>query len=226
MPKEKDFKRRVRERMQKTGEAYTAARARLIEKRETLPRLLPAAELAELAGMSDDAVRAKTGKGWSGWVRALDALDATELSHSAIAQRLHDDFAVPGWWAQMVTVGYERIRGLRAKGQRRGGGYEVNKSLTVPVPLARLWRAFGARERKRWLPAALTVRKSTPEKSIRARWDDDTPVVVYFLAKGPAKSQVTIQHGNLPSKARADELRAVWTERFAALKALLAGAQG
>ena len=222
MPTQKDFKRRVRERMRKTGEAYTAARARMIEKRETLPKLPSTAELAELAGMSEDAVRAQTGKGWAEWVRALDGIDAMQLSHSAIAERLSTDFAVRPWWSQMVTVGYERIRGLREKGQRRGGGYDVNKSVTVPVPLARLWRACGARERKRWLgPVTLTERKANPEKTMRWRWDDDTPVNVFFVSKGAAKSQLTIQHGSLPSKARADEVRAMWTERFASLKELL-----
>ena len=52
----------------------------------------------------------------------------------------------------MVTVGYERIRGLREKGQRRGGGYDVNKSKTVHVPIHKLYLAFSTkRTRSRWL---------------------------------------------------------------------------
>lgn len=228
MPKEKDFKRRVRDRMRKTGEAYTAARAALVKKRERGgARSRPALpdDPASVAGMKDDAVRAKTGRDWRGWVAALDAGDADALGHAAIAARLHEEFGLSGWWAQMVAVGYERLRGLRAKGQRREGTWDVGKSKTVPVPLARLYRAFGARERGRWLgDAPLVVRKATREKSMRCRWgDDDTPVDLTFWAKGPQKSQVQLQHGKLPSQARAAELRAFWSERLAALAEHLLG---
>ena len=72
-----------------------------------------------------------------------------------------------------MTVAYERFRGLRDKGQRRGGGYDVNKSKTVPVPLERLYAAFGARERKRWMPERTPrVKKATRGKSMRLTWDD------------------------------------------------------
>jgi len=55
MPTNKDLKRRVRERMQKTGEAYTAARAQILAR-----KVGASAPHAELAGMSDAAVAAKT----------------------------------------------------------------------------------------------------------------------------------------------------------------------
>ena len=52
----------------------------------------------------------------------------------------------------MVTVGYERVRGLRDKGQRRGGSYETSKSRTFAVPVETLFAAVAkAPKRKRWL---------------------------------------------------------------------------
>ena len=59
MPIQKDLKRLVRGRMQKTGESYTAARSRILDKQSPAP-----AEFAKLAGMSDEAVRSKTGCTW------------------------------------------------------------------------------------------------------------------------------------------------------------------
>ena len=44
MPRQKDLKRVVRARMQKTGESYTAARLQLVRKKEE-----PKADLAKLA---------------------------------------------------------------------------------------------------------------------------------------------------------------------------------
>jgi hypothetical protein len=220
MPKQKDLKRLTRSRMQKTGESYTTARARLLAKRRS--PLPPNDEIVRLAGMTDDAVRKKTGKTWREWIRVLDAVDAAAMPHRAIAAHLHE-LGVPDWWAQMVTVGYERVRGLRDVGQRRGGGYEATKSKTFAVPLARLWTACATeRARGRWLAGAkLTVRKATPRKSLRLRCADGTAVQLYFAAKGETKSQLAVQHAKLASKAHAAQAKEQWSERLAALAAVL-----
>ena len=223
MPTNKDLKRLARTRMQKTGESYAAAHAQLLKKKDRpAPTAVPESEFAALAGMSDDAVRAKTQRTWKQWVRTLDAVDAAKMSHRDIARHLHEEHHVPGWWAQTVTVGYERIRGLRDVGQRRGGGYVVNKSKTVPVPVAKLYGAFSARRRQRWLPDVdLTIRTSTRDKSMRIRWEDGTPLDVHFVARGKAKSQVSIQHSKLAGKQVAAERRAYWGERLGALAEML-----
>jgi len=123
----------------------------------------------------------------------------------------------------MVAVGYERIRGLRAHGQRRSGEWSVNKSKTVAAPLATLYAAFSnARRRARWLHGVkLTVRGATPNKSMRIRWEDGTPIDVGFYARGETKSQVALAHGKLRTKEDADRLRAFWSERLEALAAMM-----
>jgi uncharacterized protein YndB with AHSA1/START domain len=224
MPKNKDLKRLTRSRMQKTGESYAAARRKLLDRIGHVPQVVPEDGFASLAGIGDKAVRTKTGRTWRQWVRALDAADAAKMAHREIARHLSQEHELPHWWSQMVTVGYERIRGLRDVGQRRGGGYEVNKSKTVPVPVARLYRAFRVRPtRERWLPEVdLTVRTSVPDSSMRMVWKDGTPIEARFTAKGNGKSQVTLQHRKLPSKAAAAKLREYWGERLDALAAILA----
>ena len=114
MTRQKTFKRKVRARMQKTGESYTAARRRLIAAGER-----PEAEAAEFEPpMSDDAIRERTGRGWDEWFALLDAWEAASRPHPDVARWLRDEHGVDGWSAQSVTVGYERARGLRAPGQR------------------------------------------------------------------------------------------------------------
>jgi hypothetical protein len=168
--------------------------------------------------MRDEAVRAKTGRGWAEWVAILDAAGAAARPHAEIARLVHSTYGVSGWWAQSVTVGYERIKGLRAIGQRREGSWETAKSKTVAVSVARLFRAFSvAKERRRWLPEPWKVRTARAGKSMRATWGDGTPVDVYFLAKGRGKSAVTIQHRKLPSGERAAELKRLWADRLEAL---------
>jgi hypothetical protein len=220
MPKQKDLKRLVRSRMKKTGESYTAARMH-IRRKPDRSNERPAADYASLAGMSDAAIRAGSGKTWEQWVIALDAVDATRMSHTDIAKHVRAEYDVGDWWTQAVAVGYERIRGLREKGQRRGGAYEASKSRTLPVTADVAFDAFAeARTRTKWLPVEVVVRKATPPKSLRMIWPDQTSVEVWIVPKG-AKCSVGLQHTRLASKADQAARKAFWTERLAALAALL-----
>jgi hypothetical protein len=224
MPTNKDFKRLVRTRMKKTGEAYTAARSQILRTKNDLkPVPRASAGYAKLAGMSDAALQAKTGRTWALWVAALDRVGAHEWPHGRIARHLHDELGVPGWWSQMVTVGYERIKGLREIGQRRGGEYEASKSKTLAVPVSRLYRAWkDARSRAKWLPGVkLTIRAGTTDRSMRITWDDGTAVDAWFVSKGPGKSQVAVTHAKLKDKTAVTGRKAYWDERLRSLEALL-----
>ena len=232
MTTNKDFKRLVRGRMRKTGESYTAARAVLLRRPASAPAspspVAPVThparpDYARLAGMSDAAIKAKTGCDWSRWVAALDYKEAYSWSHREIAEYVHEKFKVPAWWTQTVTVGYERIKGLREIGQRRSGEYEATRSKTVAVPVARLYRAFSdARVRAKWLPGvAVTVRKANPNRSVRMTWSDGTSVEVWLTAKGTGKAQAAVSHRKLTAKEEAVRLKVWWGERLNALAELL-----
>ncbi len=224
----KDLKRLVRGRMQKTGESYTAARATLLKKKSS-PKAEPPApaatpDYATLAGMSDAAIKAKTGCTWEKWVYVLDKAKAHEWEHKEIAEYVHTKYKVGDWWGQTVTVGYERIKGLRQKGQRRNGAYEASKSKTVAVPVSRLFAAWhDPKLRRRWLPEPkLVVRTAQADRSMRITWPDGTSVECWFTAKGDAKSSVAVAHTKLPSKADADQRKGYWAERLAAMAEVLA----
>src|SRR5215217_7562573 len=121
MPRQKDLKRLVRARMQKTGEAYTTARTQLLKK----PRAKKVAavdapvdpqDFAAIAGMSNEIIKEKTGCTWERWVKSLDYHGAATMSHSEIAKLVRNTYKTPSWWTQSVAVGYERIKGLRVRG--------------------------------------------------------------------------------------------------------------
>jgi hypothetical protein len=235
MPTDKDFKRLVRGRMQKTGEAYTTARIHLLQKtapnpptQRDEPPAPPPGDYPRLAGMSDAAIKAKTGCTWERWVRSLDHHKAYTWPHAKIAEFVHTKYKVPDWWTQTVTVGYERIKGLRAIGQRRDGAFEANKSKVFPVSLSRLYQAWHRpTSRARWLgEPKLVVRTARTDKSMRITWPDSTSVEVMFYSKAAEKSQVTIAHRKLPDRTTSDRMKAFWTERLAALSELLNGKAG
>ena len=235
MPTQKDLKRLIRRRMQKTGESYTAARAQLLKSRLSTAAnangepvvvaqpVAKAANYAQLAGMSDAAIKAATGCDWKRWVDALDYAKAHEWSHRAIADYVHEKFKVRDWWTQAVTVGYERIRGLREIGQRRGGSYEATKSRTFAAPVETVFDAFAKpRRRSRWLPGVkLTVRKATPHRSVRITWEDGTSVEVWLTARGKEKSNAQVAHRMLPDKESVARVKEYWTGRLDALEQLL-----
>jgi hypothetical protein len=220
--------------MLKTGEAYTTARANIIRKPRAVavsaaasaspPRAasLPATkptEYAVIAGMSDAKLKAKTGCTWERWVYALDRKGAEKMSHGEIAKLVNEKYKVPGWWSQTVTVGYERIKGLRARGQRRDGKYEATKSRTFNVPVRTLFDAWAdSATRHRWLNGAtVKVRTATAPKSIRLDWNDEAIIAVGFAAKGKSKSSVALAHTKLPDRAAADRLKQYWSDRLDAL---------
>lgn len=182
-----------------------------------------AKETKIVARMSDAAVQAKTGKNWRAWFAILDAAGARKMDHTAIAAYLYKQLGVPGWWAQMVAVGYEQARGMREKHQRPSG-YEISRSKTMGVPVSTLYAAWQDKEvRGRWLKeASLVIRKATADKSMRITWvDGETSVEALFYKKGKNKSLVTVQHSKLTDAKEAERLKAYWAEKLDRLKGVL-----
>jgi hypothetical protein len=214
MTTQQSFKRRIRARMEKTGESYTAARA----------QLLPDPEPGYEPRMSDEKVQAATGRVWRDWFDLLDEWGAVEREHKDIATWLNAEHGVPGWWAQTVTVEYERARGLRPLRGDRDGTHNVSASKTIGVPVERLFEAWSDPElRERWLGAVeLRERTNRPPRTARYDWEDgSTRLIVGFEAVGDAKSRVALSHERLPDEDEAARLKAFWRERLAELKAQL-----
>ena len=235
MPRDKDLKQLVRARMKKTGEAYTTARAQILKKpksnngtggaaKSAVRAAVPAVDYAALAGMSDERIKSQTGRTWEEWTRELDRHVAVKLAHRDIAEIVSGDYQVADWWTQTVTVGYERIKGLRARGQRRDGSYEASKSRTFDVPVATLFAAWSdGKLRRRWLAEPdVKVRTATAPKTMRLGWSDGTIVAIGFMAKAKIKSSVAVQHTKLPDRESAERFKQYWSERLSALGELLA----
>ena len=174
----------------------------------------------KLAGVGSEAVRKATGKAWDQWLALLDKAGANKLGHKQIAEMVHEKFGVPGWWAQMITVGYEQARNMRDVYQT-ASGYAANASKTVDIALDRLYAAWSdPRLREYWLPGApLEVRKSTDNKSMRITWTlGKSSVEVGFYPKGANKSMVAVQHSKLPDAEAVTAQKVYWSESLARLK--------
>lgn len=219
MTTQKTFKRRVRARMAKTGESYTAARRQLIADGDQPDPGTPTYETV----VPDDKMREATGKSHEEWFAILDAWGGTDHTHTEIARYVIGELGVPGWWGQSITVSYERARGMRAVGQMKNG-WTINASKTVNVSVDDLFdRVVEDRLRKEWLPDAdLSLRTATKPKSARYDWEDgSTRVNVSFESKGASKATVFMSHERLPDADTAEAMKAYWRSALVDLKTQL-----
>jgi hypothetical protein len=179
-----------------------------------------------IAGSSSEAVHKATGRDWAGWVKALDKEKAGDLPHKEIAILVRDKFGAGDWWAQMVTVGYERIKGLRVKNQK-ADGYEISVSKTVNTDALTALEAFtDAKRLKKWLGKSMKLRTAAAGKSARFDGPEAGGVVSLWLtSKGPAKTSVSLQHSKLAAESDAETMREYWKSAMEKYKAYLEDGQ-
>jgi len=171
--------------------------------------------------ISDEAVINATGKSWEGWFSYIDANDGKDKTHKEIVAIIKDSGHIDPWWQQMVTVEYEKSRGLRKK-HERPDGFQISKNKTIKADAAALFEAWvDPKKRKQWLDdPGFTIRKATEPKTIRITWvDGQSDVNVSFYAKDE-KTQVSINHGKLPDEKSAAMMKDYWMRQLQRLAEL------
>ena len=251
MTRARALKRTIRARAARTGERYTTARRHLLNDLDRpVERAAPPVPEAVTArqgppgsspkgGISDDRVRERTGHELTHWFDLLDAFGGIEKGHTAAARHLHAAHGVDGWYAQGITVAYERARGVRLVNQRRSGEFEVSVSKVVPGDLQSVVAALSEpRQRKVWMGnapaevvrefvAALTAETSNgfvvrPTGQGRFRYKTGGAVVEFYLEPKPGgKVSIVVQNSKLPALADVEERRGRWKEALSALAAHL-----
>lgn len=258
MTRARSLKQTIRARAAKTGERYTTARRHVLKHLSMVPASAGRADESTAAraaaatssatapdvpptkgGVTEEKSREKTGHGLDHWHAVLDRFGGVVKGHTALARHLYADHGVPGWYAQGITVGYERARGARSLNQRMSGDYEVSVTKTVNGDTAAVVRAFSdARRRAKWqaaadpdLSAALTEAlkaKSSKGFVIRAdgmgryryKWDTTT-VQFYLIPKGDGRTSVVVTHLKLRDAGAVAQSRAAWRAALASLAGVL-----
>jgi len=174
--------------------------------------------------MSDEAVKAKTGKTWKQWFAVLDKAGAQSLSHKEIVEVLDVQQTVPPWWRQMVTVEYERARGLRVR-HETASGFSISVSKTIAADLAAVYDATAnARTRKTWFAEGAFVQSSATEnKYFRGSWNGSARLEINFYSKGQGKAQINVQVNKLSKEADVARECDAWRAALETLKAKLEG---
>lgn len=209
MTKQETFKRRVRDRMAHTGERYGAARRALIEQVPTGRRRAWASEPEH----GDDAIRAATGRGWDDWCELIEAWPGHVDGHTAIAAHVHETSEITHWWSQAVTVGYERIAGIRVPYQRSDGTFAANRSRTITVDVQEL-RALllDPEARVDLFPGYDTTLRSKPAtKALRIGIGPGVAIFDLQALSG-GRGKVAVSHEQLRSVEEVEQWRHWWAE--------------
>jgi hypothetical protein len=248
MTQQKKLKKAIRARSRKTGESYTAARRHIVRGTDrttatvaTAPKTPPVPAPGRRSARTDArkgeaGVIKKTGHGYDHWFAVLDAFGAAAKGHTASAAHLYREHGVPGWHCQMVTVEYERERGLRAMNQSCAGDFQVNVSKVVPVSVAEVVDAVrSSRRRAQWLktadaalaraleaalsgPKARDVKvRSSALAGLRYPWDDGR-VEIYIAGKPNGRTSVVASMTKLAGPEQVEERRAQWRAALEGLK--------
>ncbi|MGC0250711.1 DUF4287 domain-containing protein [Pseudactinotalea sp. Z1748] len=211
MTKQESFTRRVRERMAKTGEVSGAARRRLSPAAGEPGWVHPPQQ-------SDEQVVERTGRTWNQWREVIDAGPGRDAGHAAIATFLEQNHEIGGWWAQAVTVGYERITGIRAPHQRADGTFEAGVSRTLPLAGTALRAGLLDESGRADLLGGLASTLRSRPTSTAVRLGVDEGVVLFTFDPRPdGQVRVTVTHSNLAGPAAVEHWRAFWGEWLQAL---------
>ena len=177
---------------------------------------------SHVPSVSDSAVKARTGRDWAGWFAVLDKAGARSLAHREIAHLLALRHRVPHWWSQMITVEYERARGLRLRHQT-SAGFSVSVSRTLSTRLPQLYAAAARPgERRKWFPrGGFELSSQTRERYFRGRWKHDARLEIGFYARKAGRSQIAVQVSRLANRAEVEPVRRAWRAALERLKALL-----
>jgi hypothetical protein len=248
MTEAKKLKQTIRARARKTGESYTAARRQVLAARRraaaplptpTAPPRDPVAQGLSRRTVNDKGVVAKTGHDLAHWFGVLDAFGPAK-THKDRARHLSEDHAVRDWYGQMITVEYERERGLRVANQDCTGRFQVSVTRIVPATVAEVADLIGTSKRRAaWLRAvdpglreaveaafagskAKRVRvRDADNASLRFPWGESrVDVNVYSRPKG--KASVGVGNTRLADPRAVETRRAVWAQALDALKDALA----
>ena len=237
MTRARALKQVIRDRSAKTGERYTTARrhvlkdlqgARGAQGAQGAQRAQGARSAETKGGMSDAASIKKTGHDLAHWFRVLDRFGAVDRGHTASAKHLYEAHDVDGWYAQGITVAYERERGVRGMNQRCDGAFEVSASKVMNATTKQVVKAFSdARTRAKWINEAEATLADALAKGVadkkskgfvvrpdgqarfRYKWND-TIVQLYMIPKSKEKISVVVQHTKLPSGDAVELYRGQW----------------
>lgn len=214
MPIDQNRVHRLNELMGPSARRYRQLRSQLSAQESADSE---AQDLTARPDVSEERVREHTGRGWQEWVDLIDAGPGRKATHAAIAEWVDQEHRVGGWWAQGITVGYERITGLRLPGQMPDGTFSVSRTKTLALEPdqvrglidddeARTALLPGLQARLRSKPSAKSPRFSLTDSDS----GEDLGVLQFRVEPTSAACRLVVTHDKLPGPAAGQAWKEHW----------------
>jgi hypothetical protein len=192
-----------------------------------------------------ETVLEKTGKSIEEWIAAIRDAGLADASHKEIADWLHDTCGISYWWAQSVTVMYEKETGRRVLGQTTDTGFQVGASKTYSVSGGDLWEiAISPGVSGLIMGDSVLMEEKSAGRSVegieyevttfepgshyRARWKlpgwhEHSILQMRVTPKGVSKSVITFHHEKLPGAEEREAMKNRWKSVLAEIAEILNG---
>lgn len=168
--------------------------------------------------ISEQAVKNATGKSWAEWFEVLAKCKADQMPHKEIARKLQDVHGVDGWWAQSITVQYEKAIGRRVDGQVAKGNFQTSSSKTLDGDIDTvldLWQKVVGKATE-FNGVALSGKSKVSKSDNWRYWkvdlQDGTKISVVIGSKADNKSTLAVNHEKIPNSESAEKWKTFWKE--------------
>lgn len=172
------------------------------------------------SSVSEESLKNATGKSWPDWFNYLNKINAQHLTHKEIAATLQESAGVPGWWAQTITVEYERKIGRREVGQSCEGDFQASASKTLPGTMDQVflhWQEF-VKEVDHFNQVGFS---SSPQTSETQKWrywrvglQDGSRLSIIINQKSTDKVLLAVNHEKLDNAKAVEDWKAYWKTKL------------
>lgn len=162
-------------------------------------------------------VKKSTGKEWDEWFSLLKVEEAEKLPHSEIAALLNSKHNVPGWWAQTITVEFERLIGRRKVGQAGDGTFQTTTTKTMKGDLDQVFNIWLNQARKtdrfnnQLIEEGPIISKSEKWRYWRVILKNGLRIVASVGYKTADKSILSLTTGKLPDQDSIKDWKNYWS---------------
>ena len=94
--------------------------------------------------MNDEAIQKATGRPGAEWFTLIREAGKADAPHKEIADYLQEARGVSPWWAQEITVEFEKHAGRRVLGQTQDGLFQLGVSKTIDAPAPEVWACLSS----------------------------------------------------------------------------------
>jgi uncharacterized protein YndB with AHSA1/START domain len=175
--------------------------------------------MGEIGG---EAIRQATGRGGNEWLRILTGKFPQGAEHRQIADYLHRHEGLSPWWAQELTVFFERQTGRRKVGETTDGGFQIGVSKTLPLPPEELWRVLTSPAGmehfiggETGIEYRITTRREGSHMRMQWKlpgWERPSILQLRVSPASQGRTVLSVHQEKLSSQEQRERMRARWRE--------------